>query len=196
MSNTAPKPEMDERIRGHKGLGLIQMFEGHGKGKTTAALGEAIRAVGAALKVAIIYFDKGGENYNERRAMSSYLQEQIDVHPTGRDRIDEQGRFDFSITELDKQEGARGLSILQRLFKEWRHDLIVLDELNSSADLGIVDVDAAVKLIQSKPEGLELVITGRNAPEPLRTLAHLITEMKLQKHYFYSGVKAREGIDF
>ena len=190
------KPELDERIKGHKGLGLIQLFEGHGKGKSTAALGTAIRAMGAGHNVAIVYFDKGGTHYFEREMLAK-CPELISVHATGRDRIDPvTGRFDFEITDIDKTEGARGLAIVEEIFNKNQHQLVILDEINSSADLGIVDVKEVLKLIDKKPSGVELILTGRDAPEALRERAHLITEMKLKKHYFYSGVGEREGIDY
>ena len=114
---------------------------------------------------------------------------------TGRDRIDKNGRFDFSITDVDKSEGERGLEKVMEMFKEG-YDLIVLDEINSSADLGIVSLEDVLALIDDKPERLELVLTGRNVHQEILDRAHLITEMKLKKHYFYSGVKAREGLDY
>lgn len=188
--------EMDERIRGHEGLGLISLYEGHGKGKSTAALGTAIRAMGAGLNVAIVYFDKGGTHYFEREMLKK-CPDLIEVHGTGRDRIDpETGRFDFEITEEDKVEGKRGLDLVRDIFARNEHQLVILDEINSSADLKIVDEAEVLDVIAQKPDHVELIMTGRNAPEAFRDAAHLITEMNLKKHYFYSGVGAREGIDF
>lgn len=193
---TESKPQMDERIRGHEGLGLISLYEGHGKGKSTAALGTAIRAMGAGLNVAIIYFDKGGEHYFEREMLKK-CPDLVDVHATGRDRIDPvTGRFDFGITEEDKAEGKRGLGIVQAIFTQDKHQLVILDEINSSADLGIVEEADVLALLAQKPEHVEVLLTGRDAPQSFKDAAHLVTEMTLKKHYFYSGVKAREGIDF
>ncbi len=189
-------PKLDERIKGRRGLGLIQLFEGHGKGKTTAALGSAIRMIGAGHKVAIVYFDKGGPHYSERVAIERYMSDMIEVYGTGRDRIDTAGRFDFSITETDKVEGARGMKIVADLMKRDDIGLVVLDEINYSVALGIVEEDGVLEVIAQKPEGLELILTGRDAPDSFKEAAHLITEMGLIKHYFYSGVKAREGVDY
>jgi cob(I)alamin adenosyltransferase len=195
--NTPKTPKRDERIVGKQGLGLIQLFEGHGKGKSTAALGEAIRAVGAGLMVAVVYFDKGGSHYFERDCISKYLSEKIDVFGTGRDRIDPvTGRFDFSITDEDKAEGSRGLEEVRRIFTEKQHDLVILDEINSSVDLKIISEDECLKLLKEKPDSMEIVLTGRNAPQSFKDLAHLVTNMELVKHYFYSGVQAREGLDY
>ena len=172
-------------------------LEGHGKGKSTAALGEAIRAVGAGLKVAIIYFDKGGSHYFERDAIKKYLSDQITVIGTGRDRIDPvTGRFDFSITDEDRREGARGMSEVKRIFRENEYNLVILDEINSSVDLKIVSEDECINVLNGKPDPIEVILTGRNAPKGLLELAHLVTNMGLKKHYFYSGVRARQGLDY
>ncbi len=176
------------------GYGLIQVFTGDGKGKTTAALGEAMRAVGAGKKVAVVFFDKGGGNYSERGALDRLG---IDWWACGRDRIDPKtGRFDFGITDLDKQEAARAFSIVVGLFEKAEYDLVVLDEINVVVSKNILELDHVVSVIKNKPKNTELVLTGRGAPEKIIDLAHLVTETKLKKHYFYSGVKAREGLDY
>jgi len=186
---------LDTRIKGRQGYGLIQLFIGNGKGKTTAALGEALRAVGAGKKVGIVFFDKGGETHYSERKMIDVIPG-LDYIATGRDRIDPiTQRFDFSIQEIDKQEGKRGLQEVCRMFKE-PYDLIVMDEINSSTDLHIVSLEEVLAVLDAKPETLELIMTGRNAPQAFLDRAHLITEMSLKKHYFYSGVKAREGLDY
>lgn len=184
----------DEAIKGREGFGLIQLFTGNGKGKTTAALGEALRAHSIGKKVAFVYFDKGGEtHYSERKVLD---QLGILYIATGRDRIDPvTGRFDFSIQDIDKQDAARGLAETERLFNEL-YDLVVMDEINSTVSLGILDEQAVLNLISKKPNMTELVLTGRNAPDSFLKKAHLVTEMRLGKHYFYSGVPAREGLDY
>jgi cob(I)alamin adenosyltransferase len=195
INNMNIKQTLDERIKGRQGYGLIQLFTGNGKGKTTASLGEAIRASGAGKRVGIVYFDKGGEtHYSERKIIESV--DGIDYVATGRDRIDPvSGRFDFSIQEIDRTEAARGLEEVRRMFSEG-YDLVIMDEINSTTDLGMVSVDSVLSLLDEKPESTELILTGRNAPQEFIDRAHLVTEMKLKKHYFYSGVKAREGIDY
>lgn len=194
MTEQPEEMKVDESIKGFQGYGLVQVITGNGKGKTTSSLGLCIRAAGAGKKVGIVYFDKGGDShYSERKILNQI--NQIDYVVTGRDRIDKNGRFDFSITDVDKFEGERGLGVVREMFKQC-YDLIVLDEINSSADLGIVSVADVISLIDEKPEKLELVLTGRNVHHDIINRAHLITEMRLKKHYFYSGVKAREGIDY
>lgn len=184
----------DPSIKGRQGFGLVQVFTGNGKGKTTAALGEAIRALGACKKVGIVYFDKGGNTHYNERAVLERLG--VTYVATGRDRIDPvSGRFDFSIQPIDKDEARRGLDEARRMFAE-NYDVVVLDEINSTADLGMIALADVLALLDAKPDATELVLTGRNAHDAVLDRAHLVTEMKLRKHYFYSGVQAREGLDY
>ncbi len=193
------RPILDIRIKGHTGYGLLSVFTGNGRGKTTAALGTAMRALGAGKRVAIVFFDKGGDaHYSERRVLDALSKTfPIEYHVTGRDRIDPKtGRFDFSILDVDTLEALRGLDLARHLFARAEHDLIILDEMNPTVSLGMLDECDALELLAVKPPALELIITGRDAPQSFLDLAHLITEMKLHKHYFYSGVKARGGVDY
>lgn len=187
--------KLDERIKGHTGYGLISVFTGNGRGKTTAGLGTAVRARGAGKRVAIVYFDKGGTtHYSERKLLDKLG---IDWWATGRDRIDpDTGRFDFDILEIDREEALRGLTIATELFEKNKHDLVILDEINPTVSLGMLGEEVVLKLLEIRPTSMDLLLTGRDAPESFQTLAHLVTEMALHKHYFYSGVPAREGIDF
>ena len=191
--------QLDERIKGYKGYGLVSVFTGDGRGKTTAGLGTAIRALGSGKRVAIVYFDKGGDAHYSERAVLDDLSSRypLEYHVTGRDRIDPvSGRFDFSVQDIDKTEAERGLQIVSRIFSEARHDLLVLDEINSTTALGMLDERAVLNILSQKPVALECLLTGRNAPQSFLDLAHLHTEMKLCKHYFYSGVPARAGVDY
>jgi cob(I)alamin adenosyltransferase len=184
----------DEAIKGRQGYGLIQVFTGNGKGKTTAALGEVLRSVGVGKKVAIIFFDKGGEHYSERVALEKLG---VEWHAFGRDRVDAQtGRFDFSVTDEDRRLGACGLDKARSLLQSDQYDLLVLDEVNSATDLGILSVQLVLSVLDLKPARTEIILTGRNAPQEFLDRAHLVTEMRMCKHYFYSGVKAREGLDY
>lgn len=184
----------DHEIKGHEGFGLIQLFTGNGKGKTTAALGEVVRAVGAGKRAAVIFFDKGGAHYSERTVLE---QLGAPMCAYGRDRIDPvTGRFDFSVTDEDRRLGREGLTKARALVELDKYDLLVLDEINSSTDLGIVSEQEVLALLDQKNDHVELILTGRNAPQSFIDRAHLVTEMRLHKHYFYSGVKAREGLDF
>ena len=184
----------DETVKGREGFGMIQLFTGNGKGKTTAALGEALRAHAIGKNVAFVYFDKGGTTHYSERKMLDQLG--IRYVATGRDRIDAKtGRFDFSIQEIDRKEALRGLQETKRLFAQ-EYDVIVLDEINSTLALGMLDEINVLELMDQKPDRTELILTGRNATDAVVKKAHLVTEMRLRKHYFYSGVAAREGLDY
>ena len=174
--------------------GQIQIYTGNGKGKTTAALGLALRAAGHGKKVAIVYFDKGGLLYGERNILPK-LKPQINFWVTGLVRFVPGKPFRFGVTEGDKQEVLNGLDIVYSLFKK-KYDLIIMDEICSCAGLKMVPVSYILKLLKLKPKHIELVMTGRNCPKKLMDVADLVTEMKLIKHYFYKGIPARQGIEF
>lgn len=175
---------------------MIQIYTGDGKGKTTAALGLVVRAVGAGKKVAWVAFDKGGDHYAEREVLTRRFPE-VGVYVTGLDRMDmTTGTFRFGVTDEDKAEGERGLGIVHDLFAKAEHDLIVLDEINISTNLGIVKEADILAILGQKPSDMEVVLTGRNAPESFVELSDLVTEMRMNKHYMQKGVKARPGFDY
>lgn len=168
--------------------GQIHIYTGNGKGKTTAALGLALRAVCAGKKVFFGQFVKG-MNYSELKA-PSYLPG-FEIRQFGC------GRFIYNQpTEEDIAAAREGLATCRRVLAEGRHDLVVLDELNIALYYKLFSVEEAIELIKSKPEATELVITGRYAPPELIELADLVTEMKEIKHYYTKNVPARKGIEF
>ncbi len=193
---------------------MIQLYTGNGKGKTTAAFGTALRAVAKGMRVAIVYFDKGGTHYSERELMDNLraipplslrgvegeLLPQlgdIEYFPTGLDRIDPvTNKFRFGVTQEDKAEAERGLQIVRDLFAKNEYQLVVLDELNSTLFLKMFKLADVLTILDTKPKEMELIITGRGAPQELIDRADLVTEMKLVKHYFYNDILAREGIDY
>ncbi len=179
----------------NQGYGLIQLIHGYGKGKTTAALGQAIRCAGSGRKVLIIYFDKGGDVHYSERALLDKI-ENIDYLATGRDRIDENGKFDFSIIEKDKMEALRALDIARDYLINEKYSLIILDEINSTCDLGMLNIEDIINILKKKSDQVEVILTGRNPHKKLLKIAHLISNVNNERHYFYSGVKAREGLDF
>lgn len=172
--------------------GYLHVYTGNGKGKTTASLGLAIRAHGNKKKVAVIFFDKGGHVHGERVVLTKLG---IPFFVTGINRMNDKGKFRFGVTTEDLLEGKKGLTLFQKLLKE-KYDLIVLDEINTSLHLGIVDKKTFYNLLNEWKHSCELVCTGRNASRKLIQMADLVTEMKLKKHYFYQKVPARKGIEF
>lgn len=174
--------------------GLIQVYTGKGKGKTTAALGTALRAFAKGKKVAFVYFDKGGEHYSERSILDRLG---IEYHVTGLDRIDPvTGRFRFGVTAEDKSEAERALEITSKIIESGKCDLLVMDEVNVTVSLGALDAGDVLELLKKKPKNLEIIMTGRDCPQEFIDMADLVTEMTLVKHYFYKGVRAREGLDY
>ncbi len=190
------QPEFDERLRGHRGYGLVQLIHGTGKGKTTAALGQVIRCAGSGRRALIIYFDKGGDDhYSERRALEKF--ENIEFIATGRDRIDSAtGRFDFYNTDVDSAEAEKGLARAREALSSGVYDLVVLDEINSTVQLEMILVEDVVAAISNKSPETEVIMTGRNPAAELIELAHLVSRVEMDRHYFYSGVPAREGLDY
>jgi cob(I)alamin adenosyltransferase len=193
---------------------MLQVYTGDGKGKTTAALGAAVRAAASGGRVAIVYFDKGGTHYSERRFLEAIKGEsflsavygsykppkptgRVDYVATGLDRIDPKtGRFRFGVTPADKKEARRGLVAARKFLMSGKYSLVILDELNTTTALGMLPLRSAIALLRARPKDVELIVTGRRAPEEILAEADLITEMKLVKHYFYKGIRAREGIDY
>jgi len=177
--------------------GRIQVYTGDGKGKTTAALGLAVRAAGAGLRVAIVYFDKGGDHYSERRVLTEHLGGLVDFFVSGLPRFDPVKRnFRFGVTPEDLSEARRGLDLSRGLLAGGQYDVLVLDEFLTSIKTGLIPEADALEIIKSRPPETELVLTGRGCPPAIIALADLVSEIKDVKHYLRAGVPAREGLDF
>ena len=171
---------------------MIQVYYGNGKGKTTAALGQVIRAHGAGIKCAIIYFDKGGEDYNERGILNKLG---IKYFAYGRNRRRENGTFDFSINAEDAEGAVNAMNKLREI--DSQYDLIVLDEVLNAIRLKMMNlIELTDYTDKEMPKNLELILTGQGLPDEILQRADLVTEMKLHKHYMYSGTKARNGIEY
>lgn len=168
--------------------GYIQVYTGNGKGKTTAALGLAIRAAGAGLKVFIAQFIKMGE-YSEIKALKRF-NDLITVEQFGT------GRFIKGKPSASDIEAARkGLEKIKAIFASNRYNVVIMEEANVAAKLGLLSVEDMLEIMVEKPKDVELVITGRGADSRIIEKADLVTEMKEVKHYFQKGVKARIGIE-
>jgi cob(I)alamin adenosyltransferase len=168
--------------------GYIQVYTGNGKGKTTAALGLAIRAAGAGLKVFIAQFIKMGE-YSEIKALKRF-NDLITVEQFGT------GRFiKGKPSASDIEAGRKGIEKIKAAFTSGQNNVVVMEEANVAAKLGLLSVEDILKIMDEKPKDVELVITGRGADSRIIEKADLVTEMKEVKHYFQKGVKARTGIE-
>ena len=167
--------------------GLIIVHTGDGKGKTTAALGLAIRAWGTGLKVLILQFIKDGRRSGELAAMDAL---KIEVRQLGLGFITEEN---FS----EQKKSARvAIELARREILSGAWDLIILDEIHYAVKFGLLDAADILELIQVRPPQLHLVFTGRDALPELIDAADLVTEMKLIKHPFKNGISAQAGIEF
>ena len=171
--------------------GLTIVHTGNGKGKTTAALGLAIRAWGEGLKVLILQFIKGGWMYGELKALEKFAPD-ITVKQCG------EGFTRRGNTDMQKHIDAAKKTIAEAKeeMQSGKWDMIILDELNYAVDFGLVPIESALDLIDSKPEKMHLIMTGRNAKPEIIEKADLVTEMKEIKHPFHKGIKAQKGIEF
>ena len=168
--------------------GYVHVYTGNGKGKTTAAMGLAIRAAGAGLKVYIAQFVKMGD-YSEIKALKRFS-DLITVEQYGLGR--------FIGTRPSKRDIAiarKGLEIAKDVMASGEVNLVILEEANVAVKFGLFPVQALVRLIIQKPKDIELVITGRHAPARVIEVADLVTEMRMVKHYFEKGIQARVGIE-
>jgi len=168
--------------------GYVQVYTGDGKGKTTAAIGLALRAAGAGLKVFVAQFVKS-EKYSEIFALERFS-ELITCRQYG-SGCWLNGQPDGEDVRL----AGSGLEEVRRILEAGRHDVVILDEANIATHFGLLAVDDLIALIDLKPSGVELVFTGRKADPRLIDRADLVSEMREIKHYYQKGVLARKGID-
>ena len=175
--------------------GYIQVYTGNGKGKTTASLGLAMRALGRCWKVLIIMFTKGGDDYGELisfRNLSEQISQNLTIVQAGLDRI----VYSDNKNENDEEEIKKGWELAKKAIKNDEYNLIILDEANIAIDLGFIDVDEVVEVLKHKPEEMEIVLTGRNANPKIIDIAHLVSEIHPVKHYWDTGIAARKGIEY
>jgi cob(I)alamin adenosyltransferase len=170
--------------------GLLMVHTGNGKGKTTAALGLAFRAMGHNLPVCVIQFIKGNGNYGELRSAERF-KDLIEFHVVGKG-------FTWESEDIDKDRKAAvdGWNLAKSIIAEGRHYLVILDEFTYAVNYGMVNEEDALKTFGGRPDELNIVVTGRDAPERLVEMADLVTEMREVRHPFASGIKARRGIEW
>ncbi|MEM3770548.1 MAG: cob(I)yrinic acid a,c-diamide adenosyltransferase [Candidatus Bathyarchaeia archaeon] len=170
--------------------GLVQVYTGDGKGKTSAAFGLALRAIGRGLKVHIIQFIKGGFDYGELYVVDRLPNLTLKAF----------GRGKFVTTQPPSEEDVKlaeeALKLAEKTIKSGEYDLVILDEINVALNLKLISLEKVLELIKGKPKHVELVLTGRYAPKEIIDVADLVTEMREVKHPFKRGCQAREGIEF
>ncbi len=182
----------------------IHLYYGYGKGKTTAAMGLAFRALGAGKSVAIVEFDKGfdqtEEHYFERRIFIKLkdLGYPIEINSSGCERMNEDGTFRFKNAEEDFVEAKRALGIVKDLISNGKQDVLILDEFVAAVNYHLIQEQDVFDMIDlyNKNRRFELIMTGHKLFDGLEERVDLITEMRKVKHYFDKGIQARKGIEY
>ena len=172
--------------------GYIQIYTGDGKGKTTASLGLALRALGHGWKVLIIQFTKGDSATAYGEVASSSLFPNLEFVQFGMDRV----CYSHNVCLDDYREAKKGWEFAKNAINSGEYQLIILDEINICTAMNMIKVSDVRDTLLNKPDNLEIVLTGRYAHPELKAIADLVTEMKPIKHYFDKGVMARQGIEY
>ena len=173
--------------------GLVIVYTGGGKGKTSAALGLVLRAVGYNHKVCMVQFVKGSWHYGELDS-AKRLAPEFEMITAGKGFV---GILDDKSPREDHVKAANDtLEISKEKIMSGKFDVVILDEINYALQLELLNLNDVIDLIKSKPSELDLVLTGNHAAKEVIELADLVTEMKEIKHPFKSGIKAKKGIDF
>ncbi|RKZ29419.1 cob(I)yrinic acid a,c-diamide adenosyltransferase [bacterium] len=169
---------------------MLQIYTGDGKGKTTAALGLALRACGHGRKVIMIQFMKGDIEYGEVKIASKIPG--FELHQFGLPTFVEKGNPAAEDLRLAKE----GFDFACEIISKGEYDVVILDELNCAIDYGLIYLEDVLELLDRVPKEMEIIITGRNARPKLTERADLVSEIKEIKHPFQKGILAREGIDY
>lgn len=169
--------------------GYVQIYTGDGKGKTTAALGLALRCAGYKQRVFIGQFMKG-QYYGELTALKDV--EEIDIEQFG----DAGCIRREEVSDIHRKHAEKGLARIEEVVESGKYRMIILDEIVVAIWFGIIALEKVLAVVKRRPVNVELILTGRRAPEELLALADLVTEMKEVRHYYQEGVEAREGIEF
>ena len=173
--------------------GLIITYYGNGKGKTTAALGVALRAVGYDLKVCMIQFIKGEWDYGEIYS-SNRLKPHFDLIIAGKGFI---GILDDDHDFQEHIDSAKAaLALAKEKIDSLEYDTVILDEVNYALKLKLIEEDELISLLQSKPPGVNIILTGNHMTDQILNISDLVTEMKEVKHPYKKGIRAKKGIDF
>lgn len=181
-------------------MGYLQVYTGNGKGKTTCAVGLAVRAAGAGERVAFLQFDKGFEGKNEHYHERAILRQlpTVELFFYGLERMMPDGKFRFANVPEDLEQAKAGLDKAREIVAAGQHGLVICDEAVTCVGTKLYAAESLMELVRAfkADPNCELVLTGRGAFPELIEAANLVTEMTLVKHYFYEGVEARKGIEF
>ncbi|MCS7116514.1 MAG: cob(I)yrinic acid a,c-diamide adenosyltransferase [Nitrososphaerota archaeon] len=172
--------------------GFVIVYTGDGKGKTTAALGLALRAIGHDLKVLMIQFIKGRWNYGELKS-AKRLSPNFEIVTMGRGYVRKDDKVEF---EKHKVAAKEALEFSKEKLISGKYDVVILDEINYAQNLQLISVEDILDLIRSKPPSITLVLTGNYAHPSILEVADLVTEMRMIKHPYQRGIKGEKGIDY
>lgn len=183
-------PEKTARSEALSPRGLVIVITGNGKGKTTSAFGQALRAAGQGLNVFIMQFMKG-RDYGEYKAVRKYLP-QITIRRSGLDSF----VMRDNPAPVDIELARRGFAAVKKAAASGKYDMLILDEINVAVDFKLIHLEELISFIKNKPPALDLVLTGRYAPRALVKLADTVSEVKEIKHHYAAGIKDRAGIEY
>lgn len=173
--------------------GLIQVYTGDGKGKTTAAIGQAVRAIGRGYKVYMVQFLKGGDS-GELHTVKR-LEPDFKIY-----RFEKNRGFFWTLSDEEKRELKREIDeafeFVKKVIETNECDILILDEIMGVIQNGLLTVEQVLELLEKKPISMEIILTGRNVPKEIEEKADLVTEMKMIKHPFQKGIGGRLGIEY
>ncbi|MEW6067917.1 MAG: cob(I)yrinic acid a,c-diamide adenosyltransferase [Nitrospirota bacterium] len=175
-----------------KKVGIVMVITGCGKGKTTSALGIALRAAGYNMKICIIEFIKGNMYSGEVDGIKR-LSPNVELHIKGKGFCNIKGKSSF---KKHRDSAQDALTLAKEKMSSREFDILILDEINNAINLKLVDLSQVLNLIENKPPFIHLILTGRDAPEEIIKKAHTVTEMKEIKHAFRQGIEPQKGIDY
>jgi cob(I)alamin adenosyltransferase len=192
MKKTAEKSKSEKpaKAAAPTNRGLVIVITGDGKGKTTSAFGQALRAVGQGYRVYIMQFMKG-RNYGEFTAASRYLPS-LTIRRCGLDSFVMRG----SPAPVDIELARKGFESAKKAIVSGRYDMVILDEINVAVDFNLIGLEELIAVITGKPPGLDLILTGRYAAKEVIRLADTVSEIKDIKHHYAAGIKGRAGIEY
>lgn len=188
MKRELHNPEFDNH-------GYIQVYTGNGKGKTTASLGLALRALGRGWDVLIVMLTKGGSDYGELysfKKLAKKIENRLTIVNAGEDHV----IYKNNMTVDEKEKIKQGWEVAKKAILNNEYGLVIIDEANIAIDLGIIEAQDVVETLKNKPKNVEVVLTGRRAHKSIIEIAHLVSEIKPVKHYIDLGVMAREGVEY
>ena len=190
MPELEPTADARETLLEKYRRGLVQVYTGNGKGKTTAAFGQALRAIGQGYNVFVLQFMKG-RKYGEFIAAKKYLPN-LTIRMSGLDSFvmrDNPAAIDIELAQ-------KGLDVARKAIMSGKYDMVILDEINVALDFKLIDLKDVIKLLKNKPPAINLILTGRYAPAEIIKLADTVSEVKEIKHHYNAGIKDRAGIEY